>query len=86
MKDQWPRSFEYQDAWREATLVDMEVAQFYWLCHRFGDGAVRYAAIKGAANMLGVAGMQVGNSRAVLTSCARSALETFQTVAENDNE
>lgn len=81
--DQWPRSLKYRDAWRDSTLVDMEVAQVYWLCSHLGSGAVRYAAIKGAANMVGDVGVQVGNSRSVLASCAQVALETFQAVANS---
>lgn len=76
---EWDESYTstFAEAWRKAQYVDMEVAQFYWLCRRFGGELVRYAAIKGAANELGVAGQQSANSLAVLNACIALTLRVF---------
>jgi hypothetical protein len=74
---EWPNTVRFHEAWAKSTLVDMETAQFYWLCRRLGKDRVRYAAIKGAANQLGVHGQQIKNSRPVLRACASTALQAL---------
>ncbi len=54
---------------RGTQLVDMEVAQFYAFCERFGNGRVQYVAIKGASNELGAETQQVAESAGIIARC-----------------
>jgi hypothetical protein len=75
---EWPNSHQCRDAWEEATLVDMEVAQFLYLCDVLRGGNLKYAAIKGPANCFGVHGEQTKNSRRVIVRCMELAVETIR--------
>ena len=72
---------EEQDAAQfrcDCDLIDMEVAQFYYLCARLSAASGRdldYLAVKGPANDLGCGEQQGQNSPAVLEACLRQALE-----------
>jgi len=56
-------------------LVDMEVAQFYALCHLIPDEpGLRYLAIKGASNAVENHAEQNDHAPAVLLDCLRRAL------------
>ena len=50
-------------------LVDMEVAQFYFLCYAYGKQELEWAALKGPANSLDNFGEQSDNSLGVFTKC-----------------
>jgi hypothetical protein len=68
--------------WNDSLLIDMEVAQFYYLCSRFakqfGLSELSYAAIKSPSNDVGNADQQITNSRACLDICVRDALEVLE--------
>lgn len=57
-----------------ADLIDMEVAQFYWLAPLFNP-SVEYLAIKGPSNAIGAADEQVAKSPAVTEQCAAAAFK-----------
>lgn len=59
---------------KEIDLVDMEVAQFYFICSAFHKPGLSWLAVKGPANALDQFSEQIENSPAVLESTARSAL------------
>lgn len=64
----------YQEHIRRGTqLVEMEVAQFYAFCDRFGGPTLRYLAIKGASNDLGNDARQVAESKGVIARCMELA-------------
>ena len=54
---------------RGTDLVDMEVAQFYFFCKNYGDGALEYLAVKAAANAVGRGDEQPGSTGAALRNC-----------------
>jgi hypothetical protein len=58
----------------EIDLVDMEVAQFYFLCFALGGPGLRWLAVKGPANDLDRFSEQIENSPLVLEKTLRSAL------------
>lgn len=68
-----------QKYWTECALIDMEVAQFYYLCERFsrqfGPSSLSYVAIKSPSNDVGNAEQQIRDSQAALDLCIQSALE-----------
>lgn len=76
--DDWPdgQRFAADFAARAlgADLIDMEVAQFYWLAPLFNP-AVEYLAIKGPSNAIGAADEQVAKSPAVTEQCAAAAFK-----------
>src|SRR5439155_24634698 len=65
--------------WNDSLLIDMEVAQFYYLCDRFakefGLLSLSYVAIKSPSNDVGNADQQITNSPASLDAYVRDALE-----------
>jgi hypothetical protein len=63
----------YRQMRHRTDLIDMEVAQFYYFCHKFGRGNVRFVAVKGPANVLGESDEQIEHSRGVLVECLRLA-------------
>jgi len=56
-------------------LVDMECAQFYWLCGLLGGDTTAFAAIKGAANAVDKPAEQGSFGPLVLENCFAAALE-----------
>ncbi len=56
-------------------LVDMECAQFYWLCGILGGDDTAFAAIKGAANAVPRPGEQCLLAPLVLENCLTAALD-----------
>lgn len=70
---------EYRRHSAQTDLVDMETAQFYLLCQRFGANHLqRYAALRAAANDVGNGVQQIEQSAAALTACARSAVRLLE--------
>lgn len=70
---------KYEEHVRRGTqLVEMEVAAFYCFCERFGDGDLRYVAVKGASNELGADSQQLANSGGVIDSCFRVAQQLMR--------
>jgi len=72
-------------------LVDMECAQFYWLCATVGGDSLGFAAIKGAANAVVQPGEQSSYGPLVLKNCFAAAREllhcpSFFPVHERDCE
>jgi hypothetical protein len=65
--------------WPECFLIDMEVAQFYFLCARFTQKfqlhSLSYLAVKGPSNEVGNAAQQLKQTDAVLRACVRSGLD-----------
>ncbi|HZK82920.1 MAG TPA: hypothetical protein VFC46_17690 [Humisphaera sp.] len=60
---------------QETQLVEMEVAQFYFFCERFGDADMRYAAIKAPANSVSDVDEQLSNSPTALVQAVVAAVE-----------
>ncbi|HYB40660.1 MAG TPA: hypothetical protein VEL75_02760 [Candidatus Methylomirabilis sp.] len=57
-------------------MVDMEVAQFYFLCEAMGgDRGLQYAAVKAPTNSVTDVAQQTATSRAALEVCAAAALD-----------
>jgi hypothetical protein len=67
-------SQDFQKILTEIDLVDMEVAQFYFICFAFGGVGLRWLAVKGPANDLDHFSEQIENSPLVLEKTFRSAL------------
>jgi hypothetical protein len=64
----------YREHVRRGTqFVEMEVAQFYAFCDRFGHAELRYLAIKGASNELGDDAQQIAESASVIARCMEVA-------------
>lgn len=78
--DDYPASPELQEAWahhrsRDA-LVDMETAPFYHFCHTFdATGALRYGAVKAAANPVDDPDSLPDRSGAALAACVAAVLD-----------
>ena len=67
--DRGPLRARFEEHLRRGTeLVDMEMAQFYFLCRSFGGDEVQYLAVKGAANQVGRGEQQSVNTRSALIS------------------
>ncbi|HYE21911.1 MAG TPA: hypothetical protein VEA69_25955 [Tepidisphaeraceae bacterium] len=60
-------------------LVEMEVAQFYFLCRQFGDADLQYIAFKGASNPVTDLDAQTEGSFDVLQDAIRRAVELLST-------
>jgi uridine phosphorylase len=60
-----------ESAWNKVNMVDMETAQFYYLCDSMSSHRLSYAAVRGPANTVGKFHEQVSFSLQVL----RSSLE-----------
>jgi len=60
-----------ESAWNKIHMVDMETAQFYYLCDSMSSDRLSYAAVRGPANTVGKFHEQVSFSLQVL----RSSLE-----------
>jgi Phosphorylase superfamily len=60
-----------ESAWNKIHMVDMETAQFYYLCDSMSSNRLSYAAVRGPANTVGKFHEQVSFSLQVL----RSSLE-----------
>jgi hypothetical protein len=60
-----------ESAWNKLHMVDMETAQFYYLCDSMGSDRLSYAAVRGPANTVGKFHEQASFSLQVL----RSSLE-----------
>jgi hypothetical protein len=61
--------------WRSGRLLEMEVAQFYFLCHQLGSRALQYLALKGVSNLDGKHATQVLLSRQILDQTVETALK-----------
>lgn len=59
---------------RSVALVEMEVAQFYFFCERFGNDRLRYVAIKAPANVVGDAEQHLTNSLATLSRVVNAGI------------
>ncbi|HSI34351.1 MAG: hypothetical protein ACAI43_05745 [Phycisphaerae bacterium] len=60
---------------RRYDLVEMEVAQFYFLCRQFGDAGLQYIAFKGASNPVTDLDAQTAGSCEVLQDAIRRAVD-----------
>ena len=69
----------YHDESSQMDLVDMEVAQFYFLCDKYGGrGLDAYLAFKGAANEMGLGDQQLANSQSTINACVQAALSALK--------
>jgi hypothetical protein len=71
-------SQDFRNILTEIDLVDMEVAQFYFLCSAFSGAGLRWIAVKGLANDLDRFNEQIENSPLVLEKTFRSALSLMR--------
>ncbi|MDB6039286.1 MAG: hypothetical protein JWM99_3127 [Verrucomicrobiales bacterium] len=74
-------SRDFRTLLKEIDLVDMEVAQFYFICSAFHKPGLNWLAVKGPANALDKFSEQIENSPAVLESTVWSALVLMKVVA-----
>src|SRR5262249_35092164 len=66
-------------------LIEMEVAQFYYICGLSHDEkALKYAAIKGAANVLGDASQQLNLGPIVVERTLAATLQLLNIAAKSD--
>ena len=66
----------------KAALIDMEVAQFYYLCrHLDTTGKLEFIAVKGSSNPLGKGEEMNKYATPVLEDCLRKALRMLELVA-----
>lgn len=59
---------------RNVALVEMEVAQFYFFCERFGNDRLGYVAVKAPANAVGDAAQHLASSSATLSKVVNAGL------------
>lgn len=64
--------------WRSGRLLEMEVAQFYFLCQALGSGELEYLALKGVSNLDGRHATQVALSQQILNETVETALKLLK--------
>jgi len=64
--------------WRSGRLLEMEVAQFYFLCQQLGSQDLQYLALKGVSNLDGKHATQVLLSRQILDHTVETALKLLK--------
>jgi hypothetical protein len=67
-----------QKYWQSGRLIEMEVAQFYFLCQELGSPQLRYLALKGVSNLDNRHATQTLLSRQILDTTVKLALELLR--------
>jgi hypothetical protein len=71
-------SEDYSKELDKVDLVDMEVAQFYFLCYALSSKPLQWAALKGPANSLDDFTEQSDNSQNILLNAIKKALTLME--------
>lgn len=64
--------------WRSGRLLEMEVAQFYFLCEQVGSEELQFLALKGVSNLDGRHNTQVVLSQQILRDSVQTALNLLK--------